>query len=87
MQDWIAISAIVAMTAACITSTVAMLKFVKSQQAERKDLLDRLMSKDLAEYKELTAEEPITEVTLPVSLSDEEEWAREVEMMNRASGR
>lgn len=84
MQDWIVLSAIAAMAVACIASTVVMLSYVKSQQAERRDMLDRLMSKDLVEYKELTAVESVSEPGIPVSLSDEEEWAREVEMMRRA---
>jgi hypothetical protein len=43
---------------------------------ERRDLYDRIMSKDLKEYKQETAE-PMT--YKPVDNSEEAEWAREQE--------
>ncbi|MEF2243978.1 hypothetical protein [Paenibacillus sp. IITD108] len=55
---------------------------MRNQAAERKDMLDRLMSSDLVEYKELT--EPVPASGAPVSLTEEEEWIKEIEMMNSA---
>jgi hypothetical protein len=59
-------------------------QLIKVHGRERSDMLDRLMSKDIHEYKEVTqVDEPI-EVSEPTELSDEEEWAREIEMMRRS---
>jgi hypothetical protein len=56
-------------------------QLIKVHGRERTDMLDRLMSKDIHEYKEVTqADDPI-ETGEPAELSDEEEWAREIEMM------
>lgn len=43
---------------------------------ERKDLLDRLMSRDFVEYKEMVQEPEKYE---PVSLNEEQEYWREIE--------
>lgn len=53
--------------------------------AERRDMLDRLMSKDIVEYKQLqpAAAAPKSE---PVDMTDEEEWAREIESMKSGAG-
>ncbi len=79
MQDWITITAVIALWSLGIAVVVAMVKGGRNAAAERKDMLDRLMSRDLVEYK--TATEPMPIPSGPVSLSDEQEWAREVEMM------
>lgn len=46
--------------------------------AERADMLDRLMSRNLDEYK--THVQPVDPGS-PVDLTDEEEWVREIEAM------
>ncbi|MEK0313734.1 hypothetical protein [Cohnella sp. 56] len=53
--------------------------------AERRDMLDRLMSKDLVEYKQMqpAAAAPKSE---PIDMTDEEEWAREIEMQKSGAG-
>jgi len=51
----------------------------REHRAERRDLLDRLMSRDIHEYKAVTAPEP--NVSDPVHVSDEEEYLREIEQM------
>lgn len=84
MQAWITIAAVIALWSLGIAVVVAMVKGAASAAAERKDMLDRLMSKDLVEYK--TATEPMPASSGPVSLSDEDEWAREVEMMHQERG-
>jgi|GEM_PF-4612800 len=53
--------------------------FVRDRSIERRDMLDRLMSRDLVEYKGHIAPPP--EPSTPVNMTDEEEWAREIEMM------
>lgn len=45
-------------------------------QEERKDLMDRIMSKDYVEYKEQTTE-PISYT--PVTMTEEAEYWREIE--------
>lgn len=51
-------------------------KQTKDWQQERKDLYDRIMSKDLREYKD--AVEPI-QIYKPVDHSEETEWIKEQE--------
>lgn len=51
-------------------------KQTKDWQKERKDLYDRIMSKDLQEYKWNTEE---TKVYAPVSKDDSELYAQEIE--------
>lgn len=65
-----------------LVNAAVLIYMIRSNSIDRKDMLDRLMSKDLIEYKEVTA--PAPDPSTPVSLSDADEWAREVEMMNRA---
>lgn len=57
----------------------------KAWAAERRDMLDRLMSKDLVEYKQMqpVAAAPKSE---PVDMTDEEEWAREIELQKSGAG-
>lgn len=57
---------------------VLVFKMQRQHAAERADLLDRLMSRDIVEYKTHTA--PIV-ASDPVHVTDEEEWAREIEQM------
>lgn len=74
-MDYIAIIVIGVLSLANIYLT---LQVIKVHGKERRDMLDRLMSKDIKEYKEVTT--PIAP-SEPVSLTDEEEWAREIEAM------
>lgn len=74
-MDYIAIIVIGVLSLANIYLT---LQLIKVHGKERSDMLDRLMSKDIKEYKDVTTTIVPGE---PVSLSDEEEWAREIEAM------
>lgn len=71
--------AIIVLGAVTIAQVIAIQQLQKQHARERQDLLDRIMSKSFEEYKELTEETP--KASEPVDLSEEEEWAREVEMM------
>lgn len=59
-------------------------QLIKAHSKERQDMLDRLMSKDIHEYKEVTKVDEPVELSDPVVLDEEEEWAREIEMMKAA---
>lgn len=66
----------------CVICTLLyyMHKQTKQHQDERKDLLDRVMSKDFTQYKEYTVE-PVKYD--PVDVSEEEEYNREIEAMKQ----
>lgn len=49
----------------------------RQHAAERSELLDRLMARDFNEYKTMTTDEPTQGE--PAYVSEEEEWAREIE--------
>lgn len=67
---------------AVVLQSLITLQLQKQHAAERKDLLDRIMSKTFEEYKALTeTDESIKLTGDPVVNTDEEEWAREIEMM------
>lgn len=53
-------------------------KTIDRMQQTIDTLTDKLMSKDFKEYKELTQEPNIYE---PVAVTEQEEWAREIEDM------
>lgn len=55
----------------------------KQWAAERKDLYDRIMSKNIEEYKEYTQPIPVYE---PVDNSEEAEYFRELEQMKKEQG-
>lgn len=57
------------------------IQLIKLHGKERSDMLDRLMSKDIHEYKEVVKVDEPTAVSDPVSLTDEEEYYREIESM------
>lgn len=61
---------------------VALLAFIAflliQQQTERKDMLDRLMSRSFVEYKELT-QAPVTYD--PVDMNEQAEYWKEIERM------
>lgn len=67
---------------------VFLLLFIRNLQEqherERSELLDRLMSRNIDEYKYHAQDEP--RQSDPVDLTEEEEWAREIEMMKSGSG-
>lgn len=48
----------------------------REHRQERQDLLDRMMSRDIEQYKAVTAPEPVK--SDPVDLTEEEEWEREI---------
>ncbi|WP_026562485.1 hypothetical protein [Bacillus sp. J37] len=61
------------------TIVVLLIQLHKREEAnkqERQDLMDRLMSKDFAEYKEQTGEMLKFE---PITVSEEDEYYREIE--------
>lgn len=60
------------------TILIAFVIIVRQMQQTIDKLTDKLMSKDLKEYKDLTDPAPLYK---PVVLTDEEEWAREIEEM------
>lgn len=72
-------TAIIVLGVVAVVSNIVLLQVTRQHAAERKDMMDRLMSRNLLEYKELTA--PTPEPSGPVSLTDEEEWMREIEQM------
>lgn len=84
MQDWVTIAAVLGLWLMGVATVVASYKSGRNAVAERQDMLDRLMSKDLTEYKEAVA--PLPEVSGPVSMTEEEEWMKEIELMNAARG-
>lgn len=84
MQEWVTIAAVVGLWLMGVATVVASYKSGRNAVSERQDMLDRLMSKDLTEYKDATA--PIPEPSAPVSMSEEEEWMKEIELMNSARG-
>lgn len=55
----------------------------KQHEKERQDLLDRLMSRNIDEYKYHVQDPKPSD---PVDLSEEEEYMREIEMMKSGSG-
>ncbi|WP_394137445.1 hypothetical protein [Cytobacillus oceanisediminis] len=60
-----------------ITALLVYLHFREEKnRIERKDLMDRLMSRDFVEYKEMVQEPEKFE---PVSLDEEQEYWREIE--------
>jgi hypothetical protein len=70
-----------AITSIALFSTIVSLLYYlykreEQNRFERKDLLDRIMSRDFTEYKEHTSE-PIKYE--PVTLTEEDEYLREVE--------
>lgn len=79
MPDLIpALLALIALTT-IVCMTVIIAKAQRLDAERHRDMLDRLMSRDLTEYKAATAE-PI-QSSGPVDLDDEAEWAREIELM------
>lgn len=65
------------------TVTVFLIYTYKREQQfkeERQDMLDRLMAKDIAEYKEMTSEPVKYE---PVTVTDETEYWNEIEEQKR----
>ncbi|GKU76853.1 hypothetical protein L3i20_v212500 [Paenibacillus sp. L3-i20] len=72
MNEWAALGIVIAIC-------MVLIYVIRSNEEERRDMLDRLMSRNLEEYKELT--EPQVIHSEPVALTDEEEWKREIESM------
>lgn len=64
-----------------ITTTAR--KTIVEQQATIDKLTDKLMARSFVEYKEQTLVVPVSG---PVEVSDEEEWAREIESMKSGDG-
>lgn len=71
-----------ALIIAMVINSAVLFVVMRNQAVERKDMLDRLMSRNLEEYKELT--EPVPASGAPVSMTEEEEWIKEIEMMKAA---
>ncbi len=73
--------AVIAISVVACVNAVALILVLRQQCIDRKDMLDRLMSRSFEEYKELT--DPLPPVSDPVDISDEEEWKREIEAMKQ----
>lgn len=71
-----------ALIIAMLINSAVLFVVMRNQVAERKDMLDRLMSRNIEQYKELT--EPAPASGAPVSMTEEEEWIKEIELMNAA---
>lgn len=76
MQGLIILSCVyLAITCALV---IAGISIFKQMQQTIDKLTDKVMSKDLKEYKDLTEPAPVYK---PVIRTDEEEWALEIEEM------